>query len=422
MAHSIAGKARISIVWMISVGVLFLVAVFFAFIAQSDLTNERTRVVQAEAAVADMSARLEQQNELRRNVSSALGWFDRTSVDASSDAEAARQALEELKSTFSDLGAAEKDFESSIPKIIAAYSERGRKIAELETRIQGLQGELQAAQKATGDVQVAKDETINGLQQQLSDEQKNAQQRESELEGRLEALRTQLSERDGELRTAREEAGLARRGFEDRQRRDQARISELSRATSFAKSPHADQPDARVLEVSERLQLGWIDVGANQRLARGMRFRVESGTATNRHLKAWADVTDVEANRAEVAFSGVVDRYDPVVPGDVVVNPLYDPVGGRNAVLVGRFSGSYNEQELTTLLDRMGIHVQDEVDLTTHFLIVGSELWNDPDTNEPLEEPIQPSDLPAYKNAESMGVQIIPLQDIREFFRAGAGL
>jgi hypothetical protein len=69
----------------------------------------------------------------------------------------------------------------------------------------------------------------------------------------------------------------------------------------------------------------------------------------------------------------------------------------------------------------MGIHVQPKVDITTHFLIVGSELWNDPETNQPLEEPLQVSDLPEYKEAEALGVQIIPLQDIREFFRAGAG-
>ncbi len=421
MARRTAGKARISIVWMVSVGVLFLVSLLFAFIAQSDAATERDQSQAADARVAEMTTRLEQQNEIRRNLSTVLGWYDRSSADPSGDPAAAKKALEDLKGTFTDLGAAEKDCESALPKILAAYNERGRTIAELQTRIQGLESEVQSANGAVAQIETQKNETINGLRQQLADEQKNAQQREGELESRLEALRNQLSERDGELRKVRDESGQEKRKFEQRQRELEARISELSRATAFTRAPHADEPDGKVLEVSERLQLGWVNVGANQRLTRGMRFRVESGQPSNRHFKAWAEVTKVEANRGEVAFSGVIDRFDPVVAGDVIVNPLYDPVGGRNAVLVGRFSGAYNQEELSSLLSRMGIHVQPDVNRETHFLIVGSELWNDPETNEPLEEPIQPSDLPKYKNAEALGVQIIPLQDVREFFRTGAG-
>ena len=87
----------------------------------------------------------------------------------------------------------------------------------------------------------------------------------------------------------------------------------------------------------------------------------------------------------------------------------------------GRFSGGFSTKDIQALLEKMGVMVQPKVDKTTHFLIVGSELWSDPATGEPLSEPMQPSDLPEYKQAESLGVQIIPLQDIREYFRLGAG-
>jgi hypothetical protein len=237
----------------------------------------------------------------------------------------------------------------------------------------------------------------------------------------MEALRTQLTEREGELRSSREELASTTRTFSDKERVYQARNKQLSDDTRLLRAPFSDQPDGSVLEVSERLGTGWIDKGANQRIVRGMRFQVKSGRQGDNRLKAWADVTNVKANSAEVQLSGVVDRYDPVVAGDLIVNPIYDPTAERNAVLVGRFSGAYNEKDLTAMLARMGIKVQSKVDLTTHFLIVGSELWNDPETSEPLEEPIQPSDLAAYKEAESQGVQIIPLQDIRDYFRVGAG-
>lgn len=416
-----AGKARISIVWMVTVGVLFLVAIFFAFIAQSDLTKERERVVEADTARVEMTEKLTAEQEVRRNLSTAIGWFDRESADPSADPDKIKKGLEDLKSTFTDLGAAEKDYELAIPKILAAYAERGRQIAELQTRVNSLQSEVSAAQSATAQVTSDKDGTITGLRQQVADEQRNAQDREKELEGRLEALRGQVADRDSELRKVREEAATTKRSHEERERILMARINQLSDDTKLIRGEYANVPDGEILEVSDRLGTAWINLGANQRIVRGMRFQVRSGRTSGDKAKAWAEVTTVKADSAEVKIGGLADRFDPVVAGDVILNPIYDATTERNAVLVGRFSGAYNERELTTMLARMGIHVQPRLDLTTHYLIVGSEMWNDPDTSEPLEEPIQPSDLPVYKEAESKGVQIIPLQDLREYFRAGAG-
>lgn len=421
MVRSNAGKARISIVWMVTVGVLFLVAIFFAYIAQSELTTEQQARVTAENASTAKQAELDQTVELRRNLSTVLGWYDRESADPSANPEAAKKSLEELRATFSDIGAAEKDFETALPKILAAYSARGAKIAELETRIKGLTSEVSAAQAATAQVTTDKDATISGLRQQIADETKNAQSREQELEGRLEQMRTQVAEKDGELRKVREDSVLAAREASRLKAIDEARIAALSEVTKFAEDPFSTAPDGSVLEVSEKLGTGWIDRGANQRVVRGMRFQIRSSRPGDTKIKAWAEVTSVKSGTAEVVFSDLADRYSPVVAGDVIVNPVYDPDGGRNAVLIGRFSGTYSTTDLTSLLQKMGIHVQPKVDRTTHFLIVGSEMWNDPATGEPLESPMQPSDLAEYKQAEAQGVQILPLQDIRDYFRLGAG-
>jgi len=419
MLRSNAGKARISIVWMITVGVLFLVALVFAFISQGDLSTERKNVADARAEAVQIRTELEGLLAERRDISTVLGWYDRQSADPQASPAEAKKALEDLKSTFPDLGAAEKDFESSLPKILAAYNERARKIAELETRIKGLESEVASAQTAAAQIGSDKDATIASLRQQMADEQKNAEARVQELEARFEQSRTQVAERDGELRKVREDSVTERRRFEAQKAIDDARISQLSSVTAFARDPFWKQPDGRVLEVSDRLGSGWIDIGANQRVVRGLVFEVRSPGEDG--VKAYAEVTAVKANSAEVQFMGVVDRFSPPVAGDVIANRLYDPVGGRNAVLVGRFSGTFNETDLKTLLAKMGIQVQPRVDKTTHFLIVGSEIWNDPQTGEPLNEARQPSETPEYKQAESLGVQIVPLQDIREYFRLGAG-
>jgi len=408
MKRSNRGAARISAVWMISVGVLFLAALAFGFIAQSDLTAATDKVETARVAKVEAEARFETVNEVKRDVSVALGWYDRESADPSADAIAASQALE---------GPTEPDFETALPKVTAAYNQRGRKISELETRIQTLENENTSVRSTTAQVQADKDQVITTLNQQLADEQQNAAQRQSELEDRLSTAQDQLSERDSELRRVRTDMVSAAREYDSEKRVFQTRIAALSDTVKFTKEPFASAADGKIIEVSRSLPVGWIDIGANNRLTRGTRFRVESNTPGNARFKAWAEVTNVEEGRAEVVFSGQVDQFDPVVRGDIVINPLFDPTGGRNAVLACRFSGEYNRKDLESLLGRMGIHVQPKLELTTHFLIVGSALYRDPETNEPLEEAMEPSELPVYKDAEALNVQIIPLQDIREFFR-----
>ena len=417
MMRSNRGAARISAVWMISAIVLFLVAVAFAFIAQSDMAKA---VTERNDAIAERDAANENQTEqaqIRRDVSLKLGFVDPSSADPVSDLEAAEQALATLRETFGDLGETDDTFEEVLPKVTASFKQLARKVGELEARVATAESDLQAARNNVTTVSAEKDAIIAGLRQQVADDSQNATQRQQELETRLATQTDQLSERDLELRQARTQALEEKRSLEQEIRRLETRIGELAKATRFSREPFNQFPDGKVVEVSDALSLGWIDIGANQRLTRGTRFRVQSGRTGSERVKALAEVVRVEANRAEVRFVNQADRFDPVVPGDVLINPLYDPAGGRNAVLIGRFSGAYSEQELRVLLERMGINLQPALDLTTHFLIVGSELWNDPETNEPLEEPIQPSELSVFKDAEALGVQIVPLQDIREFFR-----
>jgi len=419
MQRSNRGAAQYGLI--IGAMVFGLVAIAFGAVAYSDKSKFQKDVASAKENESAAKSDYADVVKVRQDISAVLGWYDRNNADPASDPALALQYIQDtLRSTFPDVGDEDKDFETVLPKLIAAYNERNRKVAELETRISSLEGDIAARDQTIGDVTRQKDDTISSLRSELSDEQSNAQQREGELQDRLDTALKQVSERDQELRVARSEAQDQIRALEAQKRIDEARLAELSRLTSFTKEPFASYPDGKVIEVAPSLNLGWIDLGANQRLTRGMRFRVEGGPPGNRRFKGYADVTNVESDRAEVVFSEQVDRFDKIVPGDVLINRLYDPKGGRNAVLVGRFSGRFNEKELEVMLKRIGINVQKSLELTTHFIIVGSELYNDPETNEPLEDPIQPQDLRVYRDAEARGLQIIPLQDIQEFLRIGA--
>lgn len=416
MMRSNRGAARVSAVWIITVGVLFLAALVFAFISQSDLTREAGLREQADAEQAAAEASNEGLAEERRQVSRALGWYNRESADPSSNLEAVSAAIANLRSTYPDIQDSDKDFETILPKMTAAYAARQAQIDQLEARVQTLESELAAAKQATADVTSQKDSVIAGLQQQVADEQQNAAQRIQDLEQRLTTSQDQLSQRDNELRDTRAASLESERAHRREVQRMTTRVDELGKLTRFSREPFAELPDGEVLSVSASLPLAWVDLGAQDRIARGMRFEVRSARPGASAVKALAEVTRVEANRAEVHILDVADELDPVTVGDVIVNPLYDATGGRNAVLVGRFTGKYNEEDLVALLKRMGIHVQEDVGVTTHFLIVGSELYEDPETGDSLDIPLDPTDLPVFKEAQALGVQIIPIQDVRTYF------
>lgn len=416
MMRSNRGAARVSAVWIITVGVLFLAALVFAFISQSDLTREAELRAQAEAAKVEAEGSNEGLAEQRRKVSQALGWYNRESADPSSNLQAVDAAMANLRTTFPDIQPTDKDFETILPKITAAYGARQATIQQLEGRVQTLESELAAARQATDAVTSQKDAVIAGLQQQVADEQQNATTRVQDLERRLTTSQDQLSQRDTALRDERASALESERVHRREVQRMTTRVDELSRATRFAREPFSELPDGEILSVSASLPLGWIDIGAQDRLARGMRFEVRSARPGAMGVKALVEVTRVEAQRGEVRFVEVADPLDPVTVGDVIVNPLFDPTGGRNAVLVGRFAGKYNEEDLAALLKGMGIHMQDNVGVTTHFLIVGSELYEDPETGDPLEVPLDPTELPVFKDAQALGVQIISIEDVRTYF------
>jgi hypothetical protein len=417
MLRSNGGVARVSVMWIIVVGVLFLAGVAFAFVASSDLSKAQDQVSAARTESQRFQEQADTASNSARSITRALGWYDEESADPRSDLELAQEEFANLRGVFTDLTEQDDRVDEILPKIRAAYASRQRELAELRTRIKDLENSAAAREETIQRITSEKDQKIAELERQLADETQTAQARNEELERSVAQLQQQFDDSDLNLRRAQNEAANRERKFDQDRLALDTRIGELSKQLRFQKAPYNGYPDGKILTVSEELPLAYIDIGAQDRVVRGLRFRVESGTPGDRRQKAWAEVTNVEAGMAEVSIYDVADSFDPVVAGDVILNPVFDPKGGRNAILVGNFSGQFSRKELAQLLERMGVHVQEQLDLTTTFMVVGSPLFTDPVTGEPLEEPLEPSDLPIYKDAEAQGVTVVPLAEIREYFK-----
>ncbi len=414
MNRSRRGAARDSITWMVVVVIAFFAALSMVFVFDGEVTDAVKRAEKAETERDAAVGQLEGESEKSRELSKVLGFYDREVAGAISAPATAKDGLASLKDAFNVTEPSLVDFQLVAPRLVEMYNARGREIADLKQQVTNLQSEVQVNRQAADTLASEKDARINTLQQQLNDANQAAQSRQSDLESEVASIRATLSDTEAQLSRAKGETDDARRTAREREAEFVTRLANRTKVLEWQKEP--ERPDGKILETSEKLNLAWINIGKNNRLYAGMRFAIKDGTPGVDRVKAYCDVLTVKDEMSEVAISDVRDPFDPPTPGDIVYNPIYDPVGVRNAVLVGRFSGIYNEKELRALLDGIRVNVQGSLDKTTDYLVVGSEIYVDED-GEPLEEPLQPSELAVYKEAEAMGVRIVPIKLISDYFR-----
>ena len=411
------GAARVSAVWMIVVIVLFFVALAFAYVSNQAAEQAKGDRTAMASDLAKANTARDAALDVVRDITVALGWYDRDDAGSVSDPAAAQAALGNLQLGIPGLGDSISDFESVIPPILAAYNTQVQKVGTLESQSTSLKGQLTAAQAATRTTSSQLNDQLSTLQRERDDLEQSLNDRIAQLEGDLADMRASRNQIDDELNTEKERNDELALVAEQDASKAATRMGSLQRQLDDVQR-RSETADGAVLAVSKPLGIGWIDRGTTDRISEGVVFEVRTGNPNPRGevTKGFAEVIEVEAQRSKVRIFDVADPFDPVVTGDKIFNPVYDPEGEKYAVLVGRFSGVYNEAELGLALADIGITVQKQIDHTTNYLIVGGPLFYD-EEGEPVEDPIQPSELTVYKDAVAQGCSIISINDFRQFFR-----
>jgi archaellum component FlaC len=413
MNPSTRGAAKVSIMWMISVGVVALVALTLAIVSNGDVTKAQDAQKAAQAAEAKANEARTQAITDLQNLSVAVGWNGESGLDNTS-LTAMAEAKTLLRDNF-DIPESDETFEAMLPKLVAEVNKARQIAKDAEAAATAARQAQDRSRADLSQITSTKDATIDDQKKALADAQSGFDDIESNLSEQLSSANDRVRELEEEIASIKAESRRVARDFQGQIKDLNAKNSNLAELTQPLRAPANLVPDGQILQVSQDLPLAWIDLGATNRLVLGTRFTVEGGNLGARHLKAWAEVIEVQKDMAKVRLFDQVDKFDPVVEGDYLVNPIYDPKGGYNAILVGRFTGMYGKEQLSGLLDSIGIRVQDDLDLTTNFMIVGSPILQDAD-GYPLEEPIEPSDTPQYQQAIANKVQVIPLASIQEFF------
>lgn len=409
---STRGMAKVSVVWSIVFLVAAIIAVVAFFLASGEMENQKTQVIALQRALEEEKAKVTQKSEEFVAFSRVVGYVD-PQKGGNTDIETLKKGLAGLKPVYGEELNSITTFADAMPLIAQSLSTKQTRIAELEAQISASSKQIEELQKGMREAGTAASTEAADLRSKLGDAQQQVEDTKSEYERQVAELREQVRTKTTEVGTVQTAKSEAEKQFVQEAEALRTRMNEMGRKLQpFTKEP--ESADGKILSVSRVLGAGWIDVGAVNRLPVGTKFTVAS-SADNR-VKAVAEVTKVENSMAEVKFTDQRDPFDPPTPGDVVWNPLYDPRGGRYALLVGGFSGEHAETQLKGLMASMGVTVQNKLDKATDFLIVGNEQYVDQD-GQPVETPVQPSELPVFKEAVAQGVQIVLLKDLRNYFR-----
>lgn len=414
MKRSQRGAAKVSVIWLVGLVVAFLIALVMFFLTNQQATNTLAELDAKSKEVEDLKKQNTERTETILKVSSMLGFTDPTTA-SSSNVEAAAKTLAEAQKAIPEADQNAKDFRALTVSLIPIYAAKDSRIRDLQTQLDAALAENKAVSGRMNEAVAAAEKDKGDLRRQVSDTEQRLNDTKTDLERQLGEARESFKGADAEVLKLKQEVVDVKSAAENEKLSLQARMDEQGRKLNpFLKEP--ERADGKVLGVSKELNLGWIDLGTKQRLSVGTKFRVVSGAAGAKGVKAWAEVTSTKGEMAEVRFFEQTDPLDPPVAGDVVYNPLFDPKGERAALLVGRFSGaSMSQKDLEGLLSGMGITVQKKLDKSTDFLIVGGEMYTD-ENGQPVETPIQPSELPVYKDAIAQGVQIVLVKDLRQYF------
>jgi NAD-dependent DNA ligase len=158
----------------------------------------------------------------------------------------------------------------------------------------------------------------------------------------------------------------------------------------------ARKADGKILQVKDRENVCYINLGTGDRVTPGLTFTVypTSGIPENGEGKAKIAVTAVHDTISECR---IVERSgkEPIIPGDLVANVAYDPRRTLTFVVDGQFdlrnrgqASPEDIQEVKLLIQRSGGKVADQVDVQTDFVVLGTDPPKPPQPSESAAETV----------------------------------
>ncbi len=389
---------------------VLIVAVVFFFVERAD--NDATKTahkeqIQMTKTAQDLakaeSAKLHELRILVAGQQTAASWGPGTDGDY-------RKKLQDVEQFINDRF---KKFDNSAPKAYpsmdAPYSELSNLITKIDLAYHEAKEKQNRAEEAQKDRQNTtteeikkKDEVVTGLKTQITEAETKYEARISEQSRDGERLQKEAAGLKEQLATAEINHARAAALGQNTIASLRTRIDQLEEEKRKTRTIEDVEPDGQIVRVASVSQIGWVDIGRKQFLRPRMEFRVfQNVKGGKRQYKGRIEIRRVDEKISEFRILETFDELNPIVQGDQVTSPFFDP----KAIPVFAMAGSgldskeITEEVLVARIKGYGAEIRDKVDLKTSFLIALKDY--------------EKSDL--YKEARAHSVPILTEKDVLEY-------
>ncbi|MFW5828842.1 MAG: BRCT domain-containing protein [Planctomycetota bacterium] len=223
-------------------------------------------------------------------------------------------------------------------------------------------------------------QTIEEVREEWSREEDLMLSNAGEHEESLRRLRDQVKQISHDIEREQKNARTVQVQLERDIQRLEERVAELVDQKEYDRTELT--PDGSITAARANLGFVIIDLGWEDNLRPGTKFQVFASRGGRNLVKGQVQVVRVEERIAHARILAELDPNDPIIVGDQLHNPIYDPTETKVFVIKGDFS-RYSPAELARFIQEAGGKVEDELTTRTNFLVAGenSDIWLEQATN-----------------------------------------
>lgn len=236
--------------------------------------------------------------------------------------------------------------------------------------------------------------------QEVGKEEERQFTAERESDDRRRQLREDVEKASQAVEIFRKKSRSDNAALDDRIAELESRVRQLTNQIDLSNREFS--PDGSILASEAARGFVVIDRGTRHHLHRDIKFTVYTRRAGRNVVKGQVQVTDLQDAIATCRVLEEKDPNDPIIAGDVLHNPVYDPKRTRGFVVRGDFA-RFARPEIERFIAEAGGRVDSGLSVDTDYLVAGGG------TDKDIEL------------ATKLGVNVISEEQLLEVIRPGNG-
>jgi NAD-dependent DNA ligase len=298
----------------------------------------------------------EQRAELKRG----MPELERQKIASETAAKVSVERTEERRKRLADLNEVEKQYIDDV--------------ARMGNEFQKANGETDEAYKKRVERYLDLMKQAPATRKELDTEETRQYAQEKEYDDRRQQLRAQIETLQQEVEAARKKARAENKEKDDRVAELEERVRQITR--QLDPGNRSLKSDGQLIASAASDGYVVIDRGHQQNLRNGTTFQVWTRRAGRVVRKGVIQVINVEQELSTCRVIAELDPNDPLLPGDQLHNPVYDPDKKITFTIRGEFK-RFSSEEMARLITDAGASVDGQLTTGTDYLVAGTNCQKD---------------------------------------------